>query len=73
MCPISLTARLPRLAAQGSMLIPLARHLVRAQCHNQRDTKPNRVLLLERLLCRPTNSPLSLVAGKQVTEDGCTV
>jgi len=70
---ISSTARLLILAAPVSMLIPRVGRLAQAQCHDQRHTKPNRVLLLERLLCRPTNSPLSLLAGKQVTEDGCTV
>ena len=69
---ISSTARLLILAAPVSMLIPRVGRL-EVQCHDQRHTKPNRVLLLERLLCRPTNSPLSLLAGKQVTEDGCTV
>ena len=73
MRPISSTARLPRLAAQALMLIPLARRLPLAQCHNQRDTKLNRVLLLERLLYRLTSSQLSRLAGRQVTEDGRTV
>ena len=73
MRPISLIARLPILAAQALMPIRLARRLALAQYHNQRDTKPNPVLLLERLRCRPTNSLLSRLAGKQVTEDGCTV
>jgi hypothetical protein len=55
------------------MLIPLVHRLVLAQCHSQRKPKPNRVLLLERLLCRLVNDLLSLLAGKQVAEDGCTV
>ncbi len=55
------------------MLIPLARRLPLAQCRNQRATKTNRVLLLERLLYRLTSSQLSRLAGRQVTEDGRTV